>query len=85
MGFDKDFTRVQVKIKVAGSWANLVYCSVDHYDEVKLTCEQLAKIHQGSINFKIVDADGGTIEQYTPKPPNGKREWHEPRVSRSQP
>lgn len=40
--------------------------------------EQLARCHGGSIRFKVVDADGGVIEQYGPTKPNGITCWHEP-------
>jgi len=75
---DKDFSYVQFKVNVSGSWANLVYCHADQYDQVKEACTSLAKANRGSIRFKSVDAAGGTIEQYGPVPPNGQNVWHEP-------
>lgn len=76
---DKDFSYVQFKVNVSGSWANLVSCHVDHYDEVKAACGVLARACRGSIRFKVLDAEGGVIEQYAPLPPNGSPSWHEPK------
>lgn len=70
---DKDFSLIQFKINVSGSWANLVNCHVDHYEQVKDACETLAQCHGGSINFKALDAEGGLLELYTYK--NGRTGW----------
>jgi hypothetical protein len=75
---EKDFSRVMFKANVSGSWANICYCPADRYDEAKAACKELARCHGGSIRFKVVDADGGVIEQYGPTKPNGKTCWHEP-------
>ena len=76
---EKDFSRVDFKVNVSGSWANLVNCDAARYEAVKAACETLAVAHRGSIRFKALDADGGIIEQYGPVPPNGSPEWHEPK------
>ncbi len=78
---DKDFSRIQFKVNVAGSWANLVNVSADRYDEIKAACVTLANAHLGSIRFKALDADGGVIEQYG-YVQNGHHGfcWHEPRA-----
>ena len=72
---EKDFSFVMFKINVSGSWANLVFCHVDRYDEVKAACGVLAKAGRGSARFKVLDADGGVIEHYGPQKPNGSYEW----------
>lgn len=77
---DKDFTRIQIKVNVSGSWANLINCNSQDEKAVKAACEALAKFHRGSIRFKVLDADGGVIEQYGPMPPNGFYRWHEPKL-----
>lgn len=74
---DKDFSFVMFKINVSGSWANLVFCHVDDYDEVKAACGVLARAGRGQIRFKVLDADGGVIEHYGPQKPNGSLEWRD--------
>lgn len=76
---EKDFSRVQFKVNVAGSWANLVNCQSASYDEVKAACATLARAHGPglSIKFKALDADGGLLEIYESR--NGDRGWHPPR------
>lgn len=74
---DADFTRVTVKVNCSGSWANLAICSTDECDKVKAACEAIGSAVASPIKFKIVDADGGTIEEYSPV--QGKRCWHEPK------
>lgn len=76
--FDKDFSRILIKVNVSGSWANLVNCPADRFEDVKAHCEALAKAHRGCIRFKALDADGGVIEQYAPTKPNGHTCWHAP-------
>lgn len=76
---EKDFSLVMFKVNVSGSWANLVYCPADRFNDVKAACEALARAVGGSVRFKAVDADGGVIEQYAPTKPNGKTCWHEPK------
>ena len=46
---EKDFSFVLIKVNASGSWANLVRCHVDQYDEVKAACDVLANAHRGSI------------------------------------
>lgn len=75
---DKDFSSVTFKVNCSGSWANLVVCSSGHYDEVKKACEVIAKASGERVRFKVVDADGGTIEQYG-RASMGSYGWHEPR------
>jgi hypothetical protein len=75
---EKNFSRVLLKVNTAGSWANVVSYDVARYDEVKAAAEVLAKANGRSIRFKILDADGGVIEQYGPTKPNGLICWHEP-------
>lgn len=70
--------RVQLKINTAGSWANVVSYDVKHNDEVKAACEVLAKAQGRNVRFKILDAEGGTIELYGPTKPSGITCWHEP-------
>lgn len=79
MSFEKDFSRVLLKINTAGSWANVVSYDVARYDEVKAACEVLASASGRSVRFKILDADGGVIEQYGPTKPNGQTCWHSPK------
>jgi hypothetical protein len=76
---DPDFTRVTFKINTSGSWANLVTCSTDQIDEVKASCEKIAKAGvNGGAKFKIVDAAGGEIERYGYNPRSCKTGWHTP-------
>ncbi len=75
---DKDFSRVQIKVNTAGSWANVVSCSVAHYAEVKVALEVLAKAQGRNVRFKILDAEGGVIELYGPTKPRGCVCWHAP-------
>lgn len=75
---EKDFNRAVFKINVAGSWASLVYCHADQYDQVKAACETLASAHRGSIRFKALDAAGDVIEEYSPV--HGISQWHDPRT-----
>lgn len=74
---EKDFARVTFKVNASGSWATLVGCSTDHYDKVKAACETIANASESRISFKVVDADGGTLEEYSPV--QGQRCWHEPK------
>lgn len=75
---ERDFSRVQLKINTAGSWANVISYDVKHYDVVKAACEVLAKAQGRNVHFKIVDAEGGTIELYGPTKPSGIVCWHAP-------
>lgn len=76
---DREFTCVTFKINTSGSWANLVNCSTDHYDEVKASCERIAKAGMsGGVKFKILDAAGGEIERYGYNPRSCKTGWHTP-------
>jgi len=75
---ERDFSRVQLKINTAGSWANVISYPVDRYVEVKEACEVLAEAQGRNVRFKIVDAEGGTIELYGPTKPSGIICWHEP-------
>lgn len=76
---EKDFSRVQFKVNVAGSWANLVNCPSARYDKVKAACATLASAHGPglSIKFKALDADGGLLEVYESR--NCVTDWHPPR------
>lgn len=75
---EKDFSRVLLKINTAGSWANVVSFDVARLDEVKAACVVLANAQGRSVRFKILDAEGGVIEQYGPVKPHGHVSWHEP-------
>ena len=62
--------RLYVKINTAGSWGNLVSCDPARLEFVKVACESLAIASGGHVSFKVVDADGTTLEHYnhTPRP-----------------
>lgn len=79
---ERDFSVVAIKVNCSGSWANLVTVPAARYDEVKAACTVLAGAHRGPIRFKAIDAAGGVIEEYSPMPPSGICEWHEPRHRR---
>jgi hypothetical protein len=72
---DPYFSVVDLKINTAGSWCNAGRFSSDHYDEVKAHCLALSKAASGHLNFKLVDAAGGTLERLSAK--NGELEWRE--------
>lgn len=76
---DKDFSRVQFKVNVAGSWANLVNVQANRYEDVKAACAVLASAHGPglSIKFKALDADGGLLEIFESR--NCATGWHPPR------
>lgn len=75
---DKDFSKVLFKVNTSGSWANLVLVDYDRYEAVKAACEVIAGA--GRVRFKVLDADGGIIEQYGPTKPSGISKWHKPRL-----
>jgi hypothetical protein len=75
MDFDPDFTEVDLKINAAGSWCNAGRFSTAKYEEVKAHCLALALAARGRLNFKLVDAAGGTLERLSAK--NGELEWRE--------
>lgn len=76
---DKNFSRVQFKVNVAGSWANLVNVQAERYEDVKGACAVLASDHGPglSIKFKALDADGGLLEIFESR--NCVTGWHPPR------
>lgn len=78
MATEKDFSRVQLKINTAGSWANVGSYKVEYYCAVKAACEVLANALGSNVRFKIVDAEGGVIEQYGPIKLSGHICWHAP-------
>ena len=61
---------IQIKINVAGSWANLVRCAPVRLGEVKAACEALVKA-----------LDGDTvIEQFSSQPRQGEPHgWYSPK------
>lgn len=64
---DPDFSKVTFKVNAAGSWATLVHCSTERYDEVKAACAVIAQASGQRVRFKVVDAEGGEIEFYGPQ------------------
>lgn len=75
MATDPDFSEVDLKINAAGSWCNAGKFSSDHYDAIKEHCLALGKAASGKLNFKLVDAAGGTLERLCFR--NGEFKWHE--------
>lgn len=73
---ERDFSMVTFKLNTAGSWANLVTCDQERYDEVKNACAIIAST--GRVKFKVVDAAGGTVEEYGPDR-RGQYVWHKPK------
>lgn len=72
---------LQIKVNVAGSWANLVTVAPKRLGEVKTACEQLAAAHLGPISFKVVDGDTGTTVEKLSQPPRAGEPhgWYTPR------
>ena len=77
---EPDFSRVAFKVNASGSWANLVTVSTERYDEVKKACEVIAVAGGKRIRFKALDAEGGTLEEYSYD--GGAYRWHEPKRRR---
>lgn len=70
---------IQIKINVAGSWANLVRCAPVRLGEVKAACEALATAHLGPVSFKALDGDT-VIEQFSSQPRQGEPHgWYSPK------
>ncbi len=80
---ERDFTQVTLKVNCSGSWANLLVCPSEHYDEVKAACVILATAAGQRVKFKALDAAGGLLEEYGPLRNGGLYGWHEPKGRRS--
>lgn len=76
---DKDFSRVQFRINVSGSWANLINVDGAKYEDAKTLLEKLVAMHDQPLSprLRALDADGGVIEQYGFN--NGQMVWRAPR------
>lgn len=74
----RDFSRVTFKVNAAGSWATLVPCDAERIEEIKKACAVIGAASGGRVTFKMVDAEGGTIEQYGAVG-YGRHGWYEPR------
>jgi hypothetical protein len=83
MGEDKDFHRAQLKVNAAGSWANVLTCKTDDYDRVKTACLVLAECATTPLKFKLLDAEGGTLEVLEcSRDTNYQYAWREPHRAR---
>lgn len=62
MSFDPDFSKFQLKVNAAGSWANVGSFDVGDEEGVKAACLTLAEKSKGRVKFKTMDAAGGNLE-----------------------
>lgn len=74
-----DFTRCQLKVNAAGSWANVLTLTTEDYDRVKTACLTLAECAEGRVRFKLLDADGGILEVLDYDRDAHATHWHAPR------
>ncbi len=74
--------RLYTKVKIYGSWANIVVCDEERIEAVKAACEALAAESLVSMAFKVVDGLGNA-RQYACIPALGAPHdgWHTPRIS----
>lgn len=68
----------QLKVNIAGSWANVVMFPPQRLVEVQLACEQLVCVHLGRIAFRI-EQDGRDVVRYSNPPRPGEPfGWYDP-------
>jgi hypothetical protein len=72
-------SRLQIKVNVAGSWANLVSVEPAQLANAKAACVQLADAHGGPIAFKVIGADGQALAMLKRNhlSDNGGHDWRQ--------
>ena len=73
-------SRLQIKVNVAGSWANLCSCPVGRLGDVQDACEMLARALDHGIVFKAIDCQSEAVAfQFNNRPKAGEPHgWYVP-------